>query len=190
MITICPEAAAGNRYRIKLLFWLHFWYFKCVTILTRSPKWVLVVAILACPSLASANIGDDLAQLRARYGSASEMGQLLFVVKVVDGKIVPAKDSTNAPDHFSVTVYLDKDHSAMEVITRNTSDPDKSDMSQDDINTFLAAASEGQTWQPIPLPNGKPTWVRSDHKLIARFATDTGGHPDDASVLVIALNRQ
>lgn len=152
-------------------------------------KVLLTVALLTWPALVHANIGDDLTQLRARYGSASAMGpQLLFEVRLMNEKLVPAGDSASDPDHFSITVYFDGDHSGMEVFAHNTSDPKKSDLTQQEIDAILAAESDGQTWDPIQVSNGKPTWMRSDHKLIARFSPNTTGQPDGASVLVIMLN--
>jgi hypothetical protein len=61
-------------------------------------------------------------------------------------------------------------------------------MTQADIDAILATASEGLTWNPIQVASGKPTWVRSDNKLIARFSPNQTGKIDDASVLVIMLN--
>jgi hypothetical protein len=149
----------------------------------------LVVAQAAWPAAARANIGDDLTQLRARYGSVTYMGpQLLFEVRLNQDQIVPAHGSANPEDHFSVTVYFDADHSVMEIFTRNTSDPEKSDLSSKDIDMILAAESEGLSWDPIQTKNGKPTWVRSDKKLIARFNPNTSGDDTGASVLVIMLN--
>jgi hypothetical protein len=133
----------------------------------------LAIAIfLAWPVTAQANIGEDLTQLRARYGGAKEVGgQMLF-------------------EHagLSITVYFDGDHSAMEIFTRNSSDPDKSDLSKEDVDRILNAASEGKIWNQIQVRSGKPTWVRSDNKLIARLSQNSTGKADDASVLVIMLN--
>jgi len=149
----------------------------------------LVAAILVWPAMALANIGDTLPQLRGRYGSAKDMGgQMLFEVRLTDGQIVPARDSANTSDHFSINVYFDGDHSAMEVFTRNASDPLKAKLTQKDIDDILATASEGQAWYPIQVANGKPTWVRADKKIIARFSPGKGEKADDASVLVIMLN--
>ncbi len=135
---------------------------------------LLAVIILACPTAALANIGEDISQLRARYGSAKDMGsQMLF-------------------EHagFSITVYFDGDHSAMEVFLRDSSDSGKSDISQQDIDHILAAESDGKTWDPVQLKthNEKSTWIRSDKKLIARFSPNMSGKTDGASVLVIMLN--
>jgi len=152
-------------------------------------KIVLGAVLLAWPALAQANIGDTLPELRGRYGSAKDMGgQMLFEVRLVNGQIVPARGSANAADHFTVTVYFDGVLSAMEIFTRNTSDPVKSNLSQADIDAILAAANEGQTWNAVQVASGKPTWVRSDNKLIARFSPNQSGKIDDASVLVIMLN--
>jgi len=148
-----------------------------------------VLALTAWPAVALANIGDDLVQLRARYGSVTYMGpQLLFEVRLYKDQIVPAKGAANPQDHFSVTVYFDNDHSVMEIFTRNTSDPAKSDLAPQDIDTILAATSEGLTWDSVPVRDGKQTWVRSDKKLLARFNPNTSGDADGASVLVIMLN--
>ena len=127
---------------------------------------------LAWPVMAQANIGEDLTQLRARYGGAKEVGgQMLF-------------------DHagLSIAVYFDGDHSAMEIFTRNSSDPAKSDLSKEDIDHILNAASEGKTWNQIQVHSGRPTWMRSDNKLIARLSQSSTGKADEASVMVIMLN--
>ena len=148
-----------------------------------------VLALTAWPAVALANIGDDLTQLRARYGSVTYMGpQLLFEVRLDKDQIVPASGAAHPEDHFSITVYFDGDHSAMEIFTRNTSDPAKSDLTPQDIETILAATSEGLTWDPAQTRNGKQIWVRSDKKLIARFNPNTSSDPNGASVLVIMLN--
>jgi hypothetical protein len=139
--------------------------------------------------MAQANIGDTLPQLRGRYGSAKDMGgQMLFEVRLVNGQIVPARGSADTQNHFTITVYFDGDHSAMEIFTRNTSDPVKANLTQADIDAILAATNDGQTWNPVQLPSGRPTWMRSDNKLIARFSPNKSGKIDDASVLVIMLN--
>ena len=151
-------------------------------------KVALLTALMAWPTLAHANIGDDLTTLRHRYGSAKDMnGQMLFEVRFLQGQIVPGRDSANPQEHFTVTVYFDGDVSAMEVFTRNTSDPVKAALKQSDIDTILDATSEGYKWYPIQLPSGRPTWVRSDNKLIARFDPSKSDKADDASVLVIML---
>jgi len=152
-------------------------------------KIALGIVLLAWPAMAQANIGDTLQQLRARYGSAKDMGgQMLFEVRLVNGQIVPARGSADTQDHFSVNVYFDGDHSAMEVFTRNTSDPVKAEMTQADIDAILAATNDGQEWNAVQLRSGKPAWMRSDRKLIARFSPNKSGKIDDASVLVIMLN--
>jgi hypothetical protein len=150
---------------------------------------VLGVVLLAWPALAQANIGDTLTELRSRYGSAKDMGgQMLFEVRLVNGQIVPARGSADAENHFTVAVYFDGDHSAMEVFTRNTSDPVKANMTQADIDAILAATNDGLTWNSVQVPTGRTTWLRSDNKLIARFSPNKSGKMDDASVLVIMLN--
>jgi hypothetical protein len=155
----------------------------------RSFVKTCALPVLAWPVLAQANIGDTLADLRGRYGSAKDMGgQMLFEVRLANGQIVPARDAANAEDHLTITVYFDGVHSAMEVFTRNTSDPVKANLSPADIDAILAATNEGQEWHPIEVPTGRATWVRSDNKLIARFSPNKTGKADDASVLVIMLN--
>lgn len=150
---------------------------------------MLSAVLLAWPAMAQANIGDTLPQLRARYGSAKDMGgQMLFEVRLINGQLVPARGSADAQDHFSVAVYFDGVYSAMEVFTRNTSDPAKANMTQDDIDAILAATNDGQTWSAVQTPTGRQTWMRSDNKLIARFSPNKSGKIDDASVLVIMLN--
>jgi hypothetical protein len=160
-----------------------------VTIFTSGKGILLAAALLAWPATVRANIGETFQQLRERYGSAKDMGgQMLFEVRLVNGQIVPARGTANTQDHFSVTVYFDGTRSGMEIFTRNTSDPSKADMVQKDIDSILAAESDGLLWEPIQVATGKPTWARSDKKIIARFSPNKTGKVDDASVLVIMLN--
>jgi hypothetical protein len=152
-------------------------------------KIALGVVLLVWPAMALANIGETLPQLRERYGSAKDMGgQMLFEVRLVNGQFVPARGSADTRDHFSVNVYFDGDHSAMEVFTRNTSDPVKANLTQADIDAILAATNDGLEWDAVQLRSGRSAWVRSDKKLIARFSPNKTGKIDDASVLVIMLN--
>jgi hypothetical protein len=147
--------------------------------------------LVAAPSPARANIGDTMTELRQRYGSAKDMGgQMLFEVRLKDGQITPARDAADKDTHFTVTVYFDGVKSAMEVFTRNTSDPAKANMSDDDIKAILNAATGGSPWTPIPTSSGKQTWVWGDDsskppKLRARFDPAKSASPDDASVLII-----
>jgi len=160
-----------------------------VALLNSGKKLVLGAAFMAWPALAVANIGETLPELRGRYGSAKDLGgQMLFEVRLINGQIVPARGSADTQNHYTITVYFDGNHSAMEIFTRNTSDPTKADLTQGDIDAFLAAADEGLTWNPVGVTSGRPTWVRSDNKLIARFSPNKSGKADDASVLVIMLN--
>jgi hypothetical protein len=164
-------------------------YKRVVRISVLRKSILLAVAMGAWPGAAHANIGDTLPQLRARYGSASDMGsQLLFEVRLNDGQIVPARGTVNPEDHFSVTVYFDGVHSGMEIFTRNTTDPAKSNLTPEDIQSILNAAREGYSWDAAQLANGKSIWLRSDKKLLARFSPNKSGKIDDASVLVIMLN--
>jgi hypothetical protein len=151
----------------------------------------LGVLLMAAFAPARANIGDTMTELRQRYGSAKDMGgQMLFEVRVLNGQIVPARGSADTENHFTITVYFDGDHSGMEVFTRNTSDPVKANMTQTDIDTILTATSDGQDWHAIQVASGKPTWVRTDKKIIARFSPNKSGKADDASVLILMLNDQ
>jgi len=160
-----------------------------VSIFTFGKKIVFGITLLAWPTLALGNIGDTLPDLRARYGSAQDMGgQMLFEVRLANRQIVPARDTANADDHFTITVYFDGDHSAMEVFARNTSDPAKANLTQADIDAILAATNDGLTWHSIQVATGRTTWMRSDRKLIARFSPNATGNADDASVLVVMLN--
>ena len=127
----------------------------------------LAVIFLTCPILAQANIGDDLAQLRIRYGSAKDMdGQMLF-----------------QHDGYSICVYFDGSHAGMEVFVRDGSQPDKTDITQDDIDAILAAEGDGQTWNQVESKSGKPTWLRADGKLIARMSV--GDKPEDKYLMIM-----
>jgi len=118
-----------------------------------------------------ANIGEDVTQLRARYGSAQAVGgQMLF-----------------QHDGYSIAVYFDGAHSGMEVFVRDGSKPDKIDFTEQDIEQVLAAEGEGLTWNVVQVPSGKRTWIRSDNKVLARFTT--GDKPGD-KYLTFLLNAQ
>ncbi len=150
---------------------------------------VMGLGLFTWPLAARANIGDTMVELRARYGSAKDMGsQMLFEVRFRGGQIVPASGSVDTDTHFSVDVYFDGVRSAMEVFTRNTTNPELAEMTPSDIQTILAATAEGYQWNEFQLANGKSAWIRSDNKLIARFSPNRTGKIDDASVLVIMLN--
>jgi hypothetical protein len=159
-----------------------------------SGRRIFIAAMLAaCPTLVHANIGDTMEELRQHYGSAKDMGgQMLFEVRLSNGRIVPARDSANTPDHFSIAVYFDGIHSAMEVFTRNTTDPAKSDLTADDIDAILTAIGNGVPWASMRAPDGRQTWLwgrtkDSPPKLLARFNPNKTGSADGASVLVIML---
>ena len=148
---------------------------------------LLVAALMP----ARANVGDTMTELRQRYGSAKDMGgQMLFEVRLKDGHLIPARDATDKTSLYSITVYFDGEHSAMEVFTRNTSDPSKANMNPDDVNAILNATTAGSPWTPITTQSGKQTWVWGDKKgqlpqLLARFDPAKSAKPDDASVLII-----
>jgi hypothetical protein len=148
---------------------------------------LLVAAMLP----ARANIGDTMTELRQRYGSATALGaQMLFEVRLKDGQIIPSRGATDTANHFTVTVYFDGANSAMEIFTRNTSDPAKANITPDDINAILTAMGGNIPWTPIQTPNGKQTWLWGSKKdkppqLLARFDPARSSSPDDASVLII-----
>ena len=130
---------------------------------------LLAAALAAWPPAAQANIGEDITQLRARYGAAQEAGnQMLFQHK-----------------GYSICVYFDGTHSGMEVFLRDGSIPGKIDFTEQDIKEVLADEGEGLTWNVVKVPSGKRTWIRSDNKLIARFTE--GDKPED-KYLTIMLN--
>jgi hypothetical protein len=151
----------------------------------------LGLVLMAAGAPARANVGDTLTELRHRYGSAKDVGgQMLFEVRLKDGQIIPARDAADVQSHFTVTVYFDGDRSGMEVFTRNTCDPAKSEMTPEDINTILTAVGGGVPWLPIHVRTGKQTWLWGNKKgappqLLARFDPNKTSSPDDASVLII-----
>jgi hypothetical protein len=155
--------------------------------------WKIALGALLIAALlpARANVGDTMQELRQRYGSAKDMGgQWLFEVRVKGGQITPAHEAADKDTHFTITVYFDGDRSGMEVFTRNTSDPAKANMSQDDINAILNAMGGQIPWTPIEAKSGKPTWVWGNDKSkpplwMARFDPPKSASPDDAAVLVV-----
>ncbi len=138
-------------------------------ILTQSVlRGLLAVALLAWPVTVQANIGDDLSQLRKRYGSAKEIGnQMLF-----------------QHDGYSIAVYFDGTHSGMEVFVRDGSKPDKLDITQEDIDKILVS-QDGPNWNAVKTTSGKPTWVSADGRLIARLSE---GDKSDDKFLTVMVN--
>ncbi len=156
---------------------------------TQTLKRLAAFAFLACPLLAQANIGEDIGQLRARYGSAKALGnQMLFQVHFADDKLGRLPPSADPHDGYSISVYFDGAHSGMEIFTRNTTEVAKMEITQQDIDRILAAESDGLVWTAVQVHSGKPTWLRSDNKLIARFSSNAEGKAGDASALVFMLN--
>src|SRR6202012_5657493 len=128
--------------RFFVQFTLRFCYRKRVR---QILIWTALL-LLAWPATAGANIGDTVSELRKRYGSAKDLGgQLLFEVKLVNGQLLPAHGTAKdqGQDHISIAVYFDGDKSAMEVFTRNTSDPTKSELTDDDVKAILASSVDG-----------------------------------------------
>ena len=117
---------------------------------------ILAILFLACAPLVRANIGDDLSTLRGRYGGAKNVG----------GGMIFQHDG------FSICVYFDGSHAAMEIYARDGSVKDKNDITQTDIDAILAKEAVGKTWNPITTTSGKETWLSSDNKLIARVTND------------------
>ncbi len=116
----------------------------------------LVLAVGAVP--VRANIGDNLDQLRKRYGSAKDMGsQMLF-----------------QHNGFSICVYFDGDRSAMEVFVRDGSDHGQQEMTQKDIDAILAAASDGKPWNEMQDARGRTVWLTPDRQLLARLSVGKG----------------
>lgn len=154
-------------------------------------KIALGAMLLAALTPARANIGDTLNALRQRYGSAKDMGaQMLFEVRIKDGRIIPARGAADSDDLFSVTVYFDGPYSAMEIFTRNTSNPAKADITDDDIKAVLAVMGGDVPWARVETGSSKPTWVWGDEKdkppkIMARLEPARSASPDDAPVLVV-----
>ena len=143
-----------------------------MTLFAFARNLALAAVILACSAPVRANIGDNLAQLRGRYGSAKDMaGQMLF-----------------QHDGYSICVYFDGSHAAMEVFVRDGSKKDKNgvaqtDITQTDIDQILEAEGGGQTWNPVQTSSGKQTWLRADGKLIARLSV--GDKPEDKYLMIM-----
>jgi hypothetical protein len=118
----------------------------------------LALIFLLGPALlpACATIGDDLATLRAAYGSAKQVGgQMLF-----------------RHGGFSIAVYFDGTRSAMEIFVPDDTPAQKNpktDFTQKDVDEILALEGGGRPWNSIQTHSGEPTWLTADGKLIARF---------------------
>jgi hypothetical protein len=121
--------------------------------LHRARNVFLALLFLIPFTRAHALIGDDLGQLRAAYGSASAVGgQMIF-----------------KHDGYSIAVYFDGTRSGMEIFVRDGSIPGKTDITQADIDAILVLEGQGQSWNPVQVHSGQPTWLRADRKIIARF---------------------
>jgi len=145
--------------------------------------WVCLAVVLGflAPTVGRAHIGDDMAQLRQAYGAtAKKVGSAMIFQR----------------NGYSICVYFDGDHSAMEVFSRDGSEkkkPDSTpeDMTQQNIDDILALEGDGQKWSPVTSHSGKPTWLRADNKLIARVSdatdADTG---QGGKILVVMVNEK
>ena len=131
----------------------------------------LAALVLAFPTPGWANIGDDIGQLRGRYGSAKDMGgQMLF-----------------QHNGYSICVYFDGSHAAMEVFVRDGSMKDKTDITKDDIDKILSDEGVGQTWNEVETASGKKIWLRADGKMIARLSIDD---KSSEKTLMVMLNQK
>jgi hypothetical protein len=133
---------------------------------------LLAALVVSAPLLASAHIGDNLAQLREVYGATG---------KVVANTMIFQRNG------YSICVYFDGDKSAMEIFTRDGSEKNKTDITQQDIDDILVLEGQGQGWSAVTSHSGKPTWLRADTKLIARL--DRGATPEE-KVLVVMVNEK
>jgi hypothetical protein len=128
--------------------------------------------LLAFAAAAQAHIGDDMTQLNQAYGATGKRaGNAMIFQK----------------NGYSICVYFDRDRSAMEIFTRDGSIKDKTDITTDDINAILALEGDGQTWNPVTSRSGKPTWLRSDNRLIARLST---GDTTEDKVFMVMVNEK
>jgi hypothetical protein len=133
---------------------------------------LVMIASLLAPLVARGHVGDNLAQLRQTYGATGkEAGNTMIFQR----------------NGYSICVYFDGDHSAMEIFTRDGSDKTKTDITQADIDSILTMEGDGQGWSPVTSHSGKPTWLRSDKKLIARLSP---GESNGDKVFVVMLNEK
>ena len=127
-----------------------------MTLFTFARNVAVALLVLACTPCLKANIGDDLGDLRSRYGGGKDVGSGMIFQH----------------DGFSICVYFDGSHAAMEIFARDGSKPDKTDITQDDIDKILDIEGVGQKWSEVRTNSGKPTWLSSNGKMIARLTTD------------------
>ncbi len=128
--------------------------------------------LIALAAPLRAHIGDDIAQLRHAYGATG---------KRTGNAVIFQKNG------YSICVYFDQDRSAMEVFTRDGSMKDKTDITPDDIDAILALEGDGQSWNQVSSKSGKPTWLRSDNRLIARLST---GDATEDKVFMVMVNEK
>ena len=133
--------------------------------------WVCLVVVicLLAPALGRAHIGDNMEQLQQVYGAtAHRVGNAMIFQR----------------NGYSICVYFDGDHSAMEVFTRDGSEKNVTDITAGRVAALLTLEGEGQGWSQMVGQSGKPIWLRADKKLIARLS---GEAPED-KVFVVMLN--
>jgi len=159
--------------RFFVQFPLRFGISEVVTSFTSARIMLLTGLLLACPLFPRANIRYDIGQLRGHFGGAKDMGgQMLF-----------------QHDGYSICVYFDGSHAAMEVFVRDGSKKDKkgtalTDITQDDVDQILAKEGVGLTWNQVQTAGGKTTWLRSDNKLIARLSVDSKSNDKTLMIMV------
>jgi len=171
------EAGAFNRVHVRIVpllcffvqFPLRFGISDGVTLFTFARNMAVMALVLVSAPSAKANIGDDLGELRSRYGGG----------KPVASGIIFQHDG------YSICVYFDGSHVAMEVYTRDGSQKDKTDITQADVDAILAKEAVGQKWNEIQTHSGKPTWLSSNGKMIARLSVD---NETNAKTLMIMVN--
>lgn len=140
--------------------------------------WICLAAILGllAPSIGRAHIGDTLAQLRQVYGATG---------KRVGNAMIFQRNG------YSICVYFDGTVSGMEIFTRDGSEKGKTEISDKDVKGILTMEGAGQGWSPVTSKSGEPTFLRADHRVIARLsdANDAeSGAPGKA--LVVMLNEK
>lgn len=141
-------------------------------IFSSAAKIALLLVVLSVSTIpAMANIGDTIAELRGRYGSAKDMGvEMLF-----------------QHDGYSICVYFDGSRSAMEVFVRDGSKEGKDDITQKDVDQILASEGGGMEWRSLTSPSGRPMWVRADGKIVAKL---TVGDKSGEKYLTIMANEK
>lgn len=134
------------------------------------------LALVLAATAAQARIGDTLEQLRSIYGATGKrQGNAMIFQR----------------NGYSICVYFDGTVSGMEIFTRDGSEKGKTEISDKDVKGILTMEGAGQGWSPVTSKSGEPTFLRADHRVIARLsdANDAeSGAPGKA--LVVMLNEK